>query len=207
MKIILLGPPGTGKGTQAERLSRILDIPHISTDEMFRQAAAEGSKLGVYARDNYWGKGQLVPDDITVKMVKERLEKKDCKEGFILDGFPRTIPQADALDDIVQITYVLDIESSEKTIINRLTNRRQCDTCKKIYGLDVLPKKADQCDCGGQLMLRDDDREEVIRERMKVYRKQTEPLVKHYKKQGKLYVIDGEKPIKNILEDILKITK
>lgn len=204
MNLILLGPPGTGKGTQAERLSQRLNIPHISTGDMFREAATNGSKIGVEARDKYWGKGQLVPDDITIKLVEERIEKPDCKKGFILDGFPRTIPQAKALDKITYIDFVIDIESSYDIIIKRLTQRRQCSKCKKIYGIDLPPKKTGICDaCGGSLMQRSDDREEVIRERLSVYQKQTKPLIDYYTKQEKLYVINGEQPIPKILEDII----
>ena|SRR3989344_2422333 len=208
MNLILLGPPGTGKGTQAERLSEYLKIPHISTGEMFREAAANGSKMGLYARDNYWSKGQLVPDDITINLVKERLQKADCKSGFILDGFPRTIPQAKALDKITSLDKIIDIESSDETIIKRLSSRRQCVKCKKIYGIDLPPKKEGICDaCGAKLKLRDDDREEVIRDRLDVYKKQTKPLIDYYKKQDKLAVVDGEQQVESILERIISVVE
>ncbi len=207
MNIILIGPPGTGKGTQAECLSAKLKIPHISTGEMFRQAAQDGSKLGIGARDKYWGKGNLVPDDITVGLVKERLKKADCKNGYILDGFPRTIPQAKALDKISNVEKVFSIETREITIIKRLTNRRQCSKCKKIYGIDLPPKKEGVCDaCGGKLILRDDDKEEVIKERLQVYEQQTKPLINYYTKQYKIYPVDGEQPIDALLKQIIKIT-
>ncbi|MBU2589667.1 MAG: adenylate kinase [Nanoarchaeota archaeon] len=203
MNAIFLGPPGTGKGTQAERISVELGIAHISTGEMFRQLANEGNPVGVEAKEKYWGKGNLVPDDLTIKLVKERLAKEDCKKGFILDGFPRTIPQAEALDKITKISKVIDIESSEEIIIKRLSNRRQCSKCKKIYGIDVPPKKEGICDiCQGKLIQRDDDREEVIRDRLKVYEKQTKPLIKYYKE--KLITVDGEQPIDKIKQDIIK---
>lgn len=205
MNMILLGPPGTGKGTQAERLSKKLNIPHISTGEMFRQLAAEGNPLGVEARDKYWGKGNLVPDGITIKLVEERLSKGDCKKGYILDGFPRTLPQAKALDKITSIDNVIEIQSSDEAIIKRLTSRRQCTDCKKIYGIDVPPKQEGTCDvCKGKLVQRDDDREEVIKERLQVYQKQTLPLISHYSKQGKLTAVDGEQPIQKILESIIR---
>ncbi len=208
MNLILLGPPGAGKGTQAERLSRRLSIPHISTGDMFRQAAQDGSQLGIEARDKYWGQGNLVPDDITINLVKERLEKKDCKKGFILDGFPRTINQATALDDIIDIDYVIDIESSDKLIIKRLTQRRQCGQCKKIYGIDLPPKQKGICDaCGDKLIQRDDDKEEVIRHRLKVYHEQTKPLIDYYRAKGNLKVVDGEQPINTVLEQIINIIR
>lgn len=203
MNLIFLGPPGTGKGTQAERISADLGIAHISTGEMFRQLANEGNEVGLEAKEKYWGQGKLVPDELTIKLVKERLKKEDCQKGFILDGFPRTIPQAEALDEITDIDKVIDIESSKEIIIKRLSKRRQCSKCKKIYGIDVPPKKKGACDaCGGELIQRPDDREEVIRERLKIYEKQTKPLIEYYK--DKLVTIDGEQPINKIKQDILE---
>lgn len=208
MNLIFLGPPGTGKGTQAERISVEMKIAHVSTGEMFRQLASEGNPLGVEARDKYWGKGNLVPDDITIGLVNERLKKEDCKNGFILDGFPRTIPQAEALEKIVKINYVIDIESSDAIIIKRLTSRRQCANCKKIYGIDVPPKLEGICDaCGGKLYQRDDDKESVIRERIKVYNAQTKPLIEFYKARGLLRIVNGENSIEQIKADIMKIAK
>lgn len=206
MNLIFLGPPGTGKGTQAERISVELGIAHISTGEMFRQLAEEGNPIGVEAKEKYWGKGNLVPDDITVKLVKERLSKPDCQKGFILDGFPRTLNQAKELNKIVKINHVIDIESSEAIIIKRLTSRRQCMNCKKIYGIDVKPKKEGICDaCGGKLYQRDDDREEVIRERLKVYEQQTKPLIEFYTNKMLLRIVDGEQPIDKIKASIIKV--
>jgi len=203
MNLIFLGPPGTGKGTQAERISVELNIAHISTGEMFRQLADEGNEVGVEAKEKYWGKGNLVPDELTIKLVKERLAKEDCKKGFILDGFPRTIPQAEALDKIIKIDKVISIESSEEIIIKRLSNRRQCSKCKKIYGIDVPSKQEGICDvCQGKLIQRDDDKEEVIKDRLKIYEKQTKPLIDYYK--DKLVKIDGEQPIDKIKQDIIE---
>jgi len=210
MNLIFFGPPGTGKGTQAERISAELQIAHISTGEMFRQLADEGNQLGVEARDKYWGKGNLVPDEITVGLVKERLAKPDCSNGFILDGFPRTIPQAEALERIVNIDYVIDIESSEGTIIRRLTARRQCSNkaCGKIYGIDVQPLNKDICDaCGGHLYQRKDDTESVIRERLRVYEAQTKPLAEFYTARSLLRIVNGEQPIDKIKQDIIAIVK
>ncbi len=203
MNLIFLGPPGTGKGTQAEIISKELGIAHISTGEMFRQLADEGNPVGIEAKEKYWGKGNLVPDELTIKLVKERLGKDDCKQGFILDGFPRTIPQAEALDKIVDIDKVIDIESSKEIIIKRLSNRRQCPKCKKIYGIDVKPEKEGHCDvCGVKLVQRPDDKESVVRDRLEVYEKQTKPLIEYYK--DKIAVIDGEQPIPKIKQDILE---
>jgi adenylate kinase len=211
--IILLGPPGTGKGTQAERLSERLNVPHISTGEMFRQLATEGDSLGIKARDIYWGKGNLVPDDITIGLVEKRLNKTDCGEGFILDGFPRTIPQAEALEKLLKsmnksLNYVVEIQSSEEIIVKRLSARRQCRTCKKIYGLDVPSKEEGKCDVDdGELFQRSDDNEEVIRDRLQVYKTQTEPLIQFYKMKGKLKSVNGEEPIDVILDNITNIVK
>ena len=208
MNLIFLGPPGTGKGTQAERISAELKIAHVSTGEMFRQLANEGNQLGVEARDNYWGKGNLVPDEITIGLVQERLKKEDCKRGFILDGFPRTIPQAEALEKIININYVIDIESTDEIIIQRLTSRRQCVNCKKIYGINVPPKLEGICDvCQGKLYHRDDDKEDVIKERLRVYNAQTKPLIEFYKSKGLLRIVNGENPIEQIKADILAIAK
>lgn len=208
MNLIFLGPPGTGKGTQAERISAELKIAHVSTGEMFRQLANEGNQLGVEARDKYWGKGNLVPDEITIGLVKERLKKEDCRNGFILDGFPRTILQAEALEKIININYVIDIESTDEIIIQRLTSRRQCVNCKKIYGINVPPKPEGICDvCQGKLYHRDDDKEDVIKERLRVYNAQTKPLIEFYKSKGLLRIVNGENPIEQIKADILAIAK
>ena len=175
---------------------------------MFRQLANEGNQLGVEARDKYWGKGNLVPDEITIGLVKERLKKEDCRNGFILDGFPRTILQAEALEKIININYVINIESTDEIIIQRLTSRRQCVNCKKIYGINVPPKLKGICDvCQGKLYHRDDDKEDVIKERLRVYNAQTKPLIEFYKSKGLLRIVNGENPIEQIKADILAIAK
>ena len=211
--IILLGPPGTGKGTQAERMAGHLNVPHISTGDMFRQLASENDSLGLEAKEKYWGKGLLVPDDTTIGLVRKRLSKPDCGNGFILDGFPRTRPQAEALEELLaemgrELDHVIEIQSSEEIIVKRLTSRRQCTKCKKIYGIDVPPKVKGFCDIdGAPLYHRDDDKEEVILGRLEVYKSQTEPLIQFYSERGKLDSINGEQPIDKILNDILGVVR
>ncbi|RME54334.1 adenylate kinase [Candidatus Woesearchaeota archaeon] len=211
MNIVLLGPPGTGKGTQAERLQKVLNVPHISTGDIFRKLAEEKDELGVMAKEKYWGQGKLVPDEITNKLVEKRLAKDDVRKGFILDGYPRTIEQAKALDKIMKksgkkIDYVIEIQSSDEVIIKRLAARRICKTCGKVYGLDVPPKHDNKCDIdGSELYQREDDKEEVVRERLMVYRQQTLPLIDYYNKKGILRPVNGEEPIDVILENIVKL--
>ncbi len=211
--IILLGPPGTGKGTQAERMAEHLRIPHISTGDMFRQLASENDPLGLEAKEKYWGKGLLVPDETTIGLVRKRLSKHDCRNGFILDGFPRTIHQAEALEDLLKemgkgLDHVIEIKSSEDIIVKRLTSRRQCTKCRKIYGIDVPPKVKGVCDVdGASLYHRDDDKEEVILGRLEVYKAQTAPLIEFYTERDKLTAVDGEQPIDKILQDILDVVK
>ena len=202
MNIILLGPPGTGKGTQAQMMKEHYKIPHISTGDMLREAVAKKTDIGLKAKQ-IMDAGQLVPDDIIIKIVRERISQKDCKNGFLLDGFPRTIPQADSLDKITKIDHVVEIVSSDNIIVKRLTARRQCSKCNTIFGLDIPPKKKGICDrCGGELFQRDDDKEQTIRKRLASYRKNTLPLIEYYKAKGDLVSVDGEKPIPRIFEEI-----
>ncbi len=213
MNLIMLGPPGAGKGTQAKMLVEKLGIPQISTGDMLRAAVAEGTELGKKAKE-YMDKGQLVPDEVVIGIVKERLSKPDCEKGFILDGFPRTVPQAEALDKILEemgkrIDYVINIVVPDEEILKRLTGRRTCKKCGAMYHVIYNPPKQEGvCDkCGGELYQRDDDKEETIKNRLKVYAEQTAPLVDYYRKKGVLVDIDGTKSINEIFEDILKALK
>lgn len=192
MNLIFLGAPGAGKGTHAEILSKDLKIPQISTGNIIREALKSGTEMGLKAKA-YIEAGDLVPDEVVIGIIRERLEKDDCKNGFILDGFPRTIPQAEALDKMVRIDRVIDIEVSEQLILQRLSGRRVCGSCGASYNVNTRkPKVEGICDtCGGTLVQRKDDQPETVKARLKVYHEQTEPLVGFYKKQGKLYSVHG----------------
>ena len=208
MNIIMLGPPGAGKGTQAKMLVEKLGIPQISTGDMLRAAVKEGTPMGLKAKE-YMDGGKLVPDEVVIGIVKDRLAADDCAKGFILDGFPRTIPQAEALDKVLaemgkKIEYVVNVAVPESELLTRLTGRRTCKKCGAMYHVKFNPPKQDGvCDkCGGELYQRDDDKEETILNRLKVYNDQTAPLIEYYKKQGVLVDIDGSKDIGEIFKDI-----
>lgn len=207
MNIIFLGAPGAGKGTQAEIVSKNFKIPTISTGDIIRQALKSGSEMGLKAKE-YTDKGHLVPDEIVIGIVKDRIAKDDCKNGFILDGFPRTIPQAEALKNSgVNIDAVVDIEVDDEVIYNRMSGRRVCGHCGKTYNvnLDVKPKKEGICDvCGGALIQRVDDKLETVKERLKVYYDQTHVLKDYYEKSGKLRVINGAQDVESIYKEIEK---
>ncbi|KUO42439.1 MAG: adenylate kinase [Candidatus Hadarchaeum yellowstonense] len=181
MNLIILGAPGSGKGTQTTRLKAKLNIPAISTGDIFRKEIKEETELGKRIK-KYLDSGQLVPDEIVIDVIKERIKQPDCKNGFILDGFPRTLEQAKALDKIVKIDACINLSVPKEIIVKRLSARRTCKNCGEIYNLLVLKPKVDGvCDkCGGPLFQRDDDRESVIEERFRVYERQTEPLLKYY---------------------------
>lgn len=199
MKIIFLGPPGSGKGTYSIRIASQLEIPHISTGDIFRDAVKQGSELGKKV-SVYLQKGELVPDEITVEVLKERLGEPDCDKGFILDGYPRTINQAEVLDKIRKIDIVINLLIPDKILIKKMVARRVCEKCGEIYNVadiretvngvefdmpSMLPKNDEKCDrCGGKIIQRKDDTEEVIRERLEVYKNQTEPLIRYYKHKG-----------------------
>jgi len=204
MKLILLGPPGAGKGTQAEILSKRLGIDTISTGVMLRTAIREGTELGKMA-EGYINEGKLVPDDVVVGIVKERLSQEDCDKGFILDGFPRTTAQAEALTASgVEIDKVLSLEVSDEAIIERLSGRRECKQCGTPYHVVYKPSAAgDKCaDCGGELIQRADDNEETVKNRIVIYHEQTEPIKEYYKEKGKLVVAYGKEELEDTTKEV-----
>ncbi|WP_283609438.1 adenylate kinase [Faecalispora anaeroviscerum] len=207
MKIILLGAPGAGKGTQAEVICERLSIPAISTGTIIREALKSGTEMGRKAK-SYMEAGQLVPDETVIGIIEERLAKGDCENGFILDGFPRTIVQAEALDTMgFPIDKVIDIEVTDEDIVARISGRRVCDKCGAIYHVRYKPSQVDGvCDkCGGTLSQRKDDQPETVKERLKVYHEQTEPLKEYYQKQGKLFIVKGEEHIADTTRKTLAI--
>ena len=206
MKIIFLGAPGAGKGTQAEIVAEKFGIPTVSTGNIIREALKNGTEMGLKAK-SFIEAGQLVPDEVVIGIIKERLAKDDCKNGFILDGFPRTSPQAEALDAMgISIDKVVDIEVPDENIMERMTGRRVCGTCGASYHLMFKkPLKDGICDsCGGELVQRKDDAPETVSDRLKVYHEQTEPLKDFYEKAGKLSVVEGLGTVSEITERVLK---
>jgi adenylate kinase len=209
MRTILLGPPGAGKGTQAETIVKEFSIPHISTGDIFRSNIKEGTSLGKKAKE-YMDQGLLVPDELTVELVKDRLLNDDCKNGFLLDGFPRTIAQADALEGALKsmnqhLDYVVNIEVDSNLLITRAVGRRICKDCGQTYHMTFnKPSKEGICDkCGGELLQRKDDTEETVSKRISVYQEQTAPLIEYYSNKGILVNINGEKPIAEVGKDIV----
>ena len=211
MKIILLGPQGSGKGTQAKFISEKFKIPHISTGDIFRKNIKEGTELGKEVT-SYLNSGKLVPDELTNKLVESRIKEDDCKDGFILDGFPRNIAQAEFLDSITKIDYSVDVEIPDQEVVFRLEGRRTCSNkeCGAIYNLNTSPKPKEnnKCDkCGSDLFQRDDDKPEAIKKRLEIYHQQTSPLIEYYQKKGILIKIDGEQDIEKVSEDIFSALK
>ena len=210
MNLILFGAPGVGKGTQAVELAKKFNLTHISTGEIFREIIASHSELGELA-NSYISKGNLVPDDVTVGIVKERLAQEDCKNGFILDGFPRTLPQAECLDQIclelnINIDCVIDIEVDEDELIKRLSGRRVCKTCGASYHIDFNPSKVENvCDkCNGELYTRKDDEKESVAVRLKTYKSSTMPLINYYVNKGILVEINGQQEINEVFNEIVE---
>jgi len=211
MRIVMLGPPGAGKGTYASRLTVKLGIPHISTGDMVREEIKKQTELGKKIKE-YSDRGALVPDEIIIRLLAERLRKPNCAKGFILDGFPRTINQAEALEKIAKIDLAINLNVPDEIIITRLSNRLICSKCGAIYNLLTLkPKKEGICDkCGGNLYQREDDKPEVIKERLNVYRRQTAPLIEYYSKKGLLRNVscnDLMTPPEVIVEKIIEVIR
>jgi adenylate kinase len=211
IRVVLLGPPGAGKGTQAKLLQDSFEACQISTGDILRKAVTEQTPLGKAASE-YIRQGQLVPDDLIINLVAERLKEKDCQKGFILDGFPRTIAQAQGLEAILRkagsaVDHVLSVRVPPSVIVQRLAGRRTCEKCGALHHVDFNPSTAEGvCDrCGGELVQRDDDREETIAARLKVYETQTAPLVKYYKERGLLREIDGIGKVEDIRSRILQV--
>ena len=213
MRLIMLGAPGAGKGTQAANLAKELNIPHISTGDIFRANIKNGTELGKKAK-SYMDAGKLVPDELVCDLVADRIAKDDCKEGYILDGFPRTIPQAEALDKAVldlgtMIDYAVNIDVPDEAIITRMGGRRACLNCGATYHVQYNPpKKEGTCDtCGHPLVLRDDDKPETVQTRLNVYHEQTQPLIDYYGKKKILVTVDGTQSMDKVFSDILKAVR
>ena len=211
MKIIMLGAPGAGKGTQAKQIADKYQIPHISTGDIFRANIKEGTELGTKAK-TYMDQGLLVPDELVVELVADRIVKDDCKNGFVLDGFPRTIPQAEALDEALakigeKMDYAVDVDVPDENIINRMGGRRACVNCGSTYHIVNIPTKVEGiCDkCGKEVILRDDDKPDTVQKRLHVYHEQTQPLIDYYKNQGILRSVDGTRPMDTVFADIVEI--
>ena len=211
MKIVMLGAPGAGKGTQAKMIASKYQIPHISTGDIFRANIKNGTELGKKAK-SYMDQGLLVPDELTVDLVIDRLANDDCKNGYILDGFPRTIPQAEALDAALaklgeKMDYAIDVDVPDENIVSRMSGRRACTGCGATYHIVYNPsKKGDCCEvCGEKLVLRDDDKPETVQKRLNVYHEQTQPLIDYYTKQGILKAVDGTQDMNDVFTAITNI--
>ncbi|MBQ1801822.1 MAG: adenylate kinase [Lachnobacterium sp.] len=211
MKIIMLGAPGAGKGTQAKQISTKYQIPHISTGDIFRANIKNGTDLGKKAKE-YMDKGALVPDELTCDLVMDRIQQEDCKNGFILDGFPRTIPQAEALENALTaaqqtMDYAINVDVPDENIIKRMGGRRACLNCGATYHVEFNPTKVEGvCDsCGSEIVLREDDKPETVKNRLNVYHNQTQPLIDFYNKKGILKTVDGTQSLDKVFEDIVTI--
>ena len=211
MKIVMLGAPGAGKGTQAKMIAEQYGIPHVSTGDIFRMNIKNGTDLGKEAK-TYMDKGELVPDELTVRILLDRVAQEDCKNGYVLDGFPRTIPQAECLDKALaemndSMDYAINIDVPDENIITRMGGRRACVGCGATYHVvNIPPKKEGICDrCGGELILRDDDKPETVKKRLDVYHEQTQPLIDYYTKKGIIKDVDGTQQMDDVFNAIVKI--
>lgn len=211
MKIVMLGAPGAGKGTQAEMIAEKFGIPHISTGDIFRYNIKNGTELGMEAK-KYMDEGKLVPDSLTVKILLDRVAKEDCRNGYVLDGFPRTIPQAEVLTEELaklgeKVDFAVDVNVPDANIVKRMGGRRACVNCGATYHIEYAkPKTENVCDkCGSGLVLRDDDKPETVQKRLDVYHAQTQPLIEYYEKAGVLKTVDGTQDINVVFGDIVKI--
>lgn len=211
MKIIMLGAPGAGKGTQAKMIADKYKIPHISTGDIFRMNIKNGTDLGMEAK-KYMDQGLLVPDELTVRILLDRVAKEDCKDGYVLDGFPRTIPQAEVLEDALnklgdKIDYAINVEVPDEHIIRRMGGRRACLSCGATYHIEhVPPKKEGVCDqCGQELVLRDDDKPETVQNRLRVYQEQTQPLIDFYRERNVLKSVDGTQDMQDVFHAIVEL--
>ena len=211
MKIIMLGAPGAGKGTQAKMIADKYSVPHISTGDIFRANIKNGTEHGMEAK-KYMDQGQLVPDELTVKILLDRVANDDCKNGYVLDGFPRTIPQAEVLDEALaklgdSIDYAIDVDVPDENIVNRMSGRRACVACGATYHIVHIPPKTEGiCDrCGKELILRDDDKPETVLNRLKIYHDQTQPLIDFYTAKGILKTVDGTQDMKDVFAAITAI--
>ena len=211
MKIIMLGAPGAGKGTQADKICAKYNIPHISTGDIFRANIKNNTELGQRAK-SYMDKGELVPDELVVDLVVDRIKADDCTNGYVLDGFPRTIPQAEALDAALaaindKVDYAINVEVPDENIINRMSGRRACVACGATYHIVHIPTKVDGvCDkCGAELILRDDDKPETVKNRLNVYHEQTQPLIDYYTAKNVLHEVDGTKAMEDVFSSIVSI--
>ena len=211
MKIIMLGAPGAGKGTQAKMIADKYNVPHVSTGDIFRANIKNGTELGMEAK-KYMDQGLLVPDELTVKILLDRVAQDDCRNGYVLDGFPRTIPQAEVLDNELTklgetIDFAIDVNVPDENIINRMSGRRACLACGATYHIAHGPPKQEGiCDrCGKELVLRDDDKPETVKNRLEIYHEQTQPLIDFYTKKGVLKTVDGTVPMNEVFEAIVAI--
>ncbi len=205
MKLVIFGPPSAGKGTQAQKLSKKYNIPQIATGDLLREHVAKKTPIGIKVKE-ILDQGKLGPDDLIVQMIKERVSQPDCKNGYLLDGFPRTLNQAKHLEKMADVDLVLNIGVDTELLVGRAVGRRICPKCASVYNVESNPpKKEGVCDrCGSQLIQRDDDKEETVRRRLSVYREQTEPLVDYYRKKGKLVDIDGSLGIEGVFEQMVR---